>query len=58
MKGVIFTTFNQMVEEKFGLEVWDQMLDKVDPDSGRAYTSGATYEDTELFGLAGALSEI
>lgn len=34
MKGVVFTTFAQLVEEKFGLDVWDDILDEADPESG------------------------
>ena len=26
MKGIIFTTLAEMVEENFGLELWDQVL--------------------------------
>ena len=26
MKGVVFAILNEMVEEKFGMEAWDQLL--------------------------------
>lgn len=57
MKGVVFNEFNELVEEKFGLEMWQKLLDKVKPESGGLYTSANTYKDEELFGLVAALSE-
>lgn len=58
MKGVMFNVFNTLVEEKFGLDVWDELLDRVDPDSGGAYTSADTYADAELVALVAALSDV
>lgn len=57
MKGIIFTEFNQLVEETWGLETWEKLLDEVNPPSGGAYTSADTYPDAELFSLVGALSK-
>jgi hypothetical protein len=48
MKGIVFTTLNDMVEEKFGLETWEALLDKVHPESKGVYTAGGTYKDAEL----------
>lgn len=58
MKGIVFTSFNEMVEDKFGLDVWDALLTKVNPKSEGIYTSGGTYEDAELLGYVKELSEI
>jgi hypothetical protein len=58
MKGIIFTEFSQLVEESWGLETWERLLDEVNPPSGGAYTSADTYPDAELFSLVGALSKI
>jgi hypothetical protein len=33
MKGIIFTVFNKLVEEKFGLQVWDQLIQATKPAS-------------------------
>ncbi len=56
MKGIIFTVLEKMVQEKFGLETWDLLLAKVNPQSGGAYTTAATYEDAELLNLVSNLS--
>ena len=58
MKGVIFTTFNQMIEEKFGLDMWDELIDRVDPPSGGAYTAVDTYDDAELVAMVKELAGI
>jgi len=58
MKGIIFVTFNKLVEEKFGLDVWDDLLGRVDPQSEGVYVSGDTYEDAELMSLVGELSKL
>lgn len=57
MKGHIFTVFGDLVQEKFGLEAWDRLLQKANPSSGGAYTSGGNYPDQELFALVGELSK-
>ena len=56
MKGIIFTTFSQMVEETFNLDMLDELLEQVKPKSDGIYISGETYEDAELFSLVRALS--
>ena len=57
MKGIVFTILSDMVVEQMGMETWDTLLDQVELPSGGAYTSGALYDDSELFTLVGALSE-
>jgi hypothetical protein len=57
MKGIVFTLLNDLVEERFGLGMWDKILAKVQPVSGGVYNAGGTYPDTELFAIVGALSE-
>ncbi len=56
MKGIIFTVFNKMIEEKFGLEFWDKMITDVNPSSKGGYTAAGTYDDQELFNLIKYLS--
>jgi predicted hydrocarbon binding protein len=54
MKGIIFTVLNELVEEKFGLAAWQQLLDSTGDDG--IFTGSGTYEDQRLFALVGALS--
>lgn len=56
MKGIVFTLFNDMVEENYGLEAWDQLLEKSGCDG--IYISSETYPDAELMALVGAASEM
>jgi hypothetical protein len=56
MKGIIFTEFIQLVEEKFGLAVLDEMLDKAG-DQG-VYTAVGSYDHHHLVKLIVALSQI
>ncbi|MCG8436359.1 MAG: heme NO-binding domain-containing protein [Gammaproteobacteria bacterium] len=58
MKGVVFTTFNKMIEEKFGMDVWDELIEKTQPESGGVYTSSDTYPDEELYAYIGELSKM
>ncbi len=57
MKGIVFTLFNELVENQFGLVVWDKLLETVNPASEGIYTAGETYPDEELFALVQALSD-
>lgn len=56
MKGVVFDMLRDMVEERFGLEGWQGILEK----SGSAglYISTETYEDSELIHLVVTASEV
>lgn len=58
MKGIVFTSFNEMIEEEMGMTVWDRILKEVKPDSLGIYTAVEDYDDQELFDLVSALSEI
>lgn len=57
MKGIIFTTLSDMVEEKYGLATWQSLLDKTKPENEGAYTAGGTYSDVELSSLIHELSQ-
>lgn len=57
MKGIIFTEFLNLVEERFGLEIVDEILQVANLKSGGAYTSLGTYEHEELLTLVGLLSK-
>ena len=58
MKGIVFTNLNDLVEEAFGLEVWDKVLTNAKPASGGIYTSADNYDDAELFNIVGEISKI
>ena len=57
MKGIIFTTFNDMVEQEIGIETWDAILDSVNPESKGVYTAVEDFPDEELFAMISDLSE-
>lgn len=56
MKGVVFTVFNDMVEQEVGIEIWDRILDSVNPDSRGIYTAVEDFPDEELVALITELS--
>lgn len=58
MQGSIYTTFSDMIIEKMGMEVWDELLEKTQPKSGGTYTKGMQYEDSEMMSLVATLSEM
>jgi predicted hydrocarbon binding protein len=51
MKGVIFVKFNEFVEELWGDEFWDEILNVAVLASKGIYTTVGTYDDQELFTL-------
>lgn len=53
MKGTIFTTLGDMVEQEFGLETWDFMLQ--DSGSDGIFVSTETYADDEFHELTKSL---
>lgn len=55
MKGIIYTLLADMVEEQFGLEAWDAILQKTGFDG--VYVSTETYDDEQLFQLVHAAHE-
>jgi hypothetical protein len=57
MKGVVFTEFLEMVEERFSIDMVDDLLDDAQPASGGAYTSVGTYDHAEMVALVRALAE-
>tara|TARA_R110002072_G_scaffold209497_5_gene367140 strand:- start:12619 stop:13158 length:540 start_codon:yes stop_codon:yes gene_type:complete len=56
MKGIVFTEFLDLVEEKFGLEMVDEIITKSDLESGGVYTSIGTYSFSEMLQLLQHLS--
>lgn len=57
MKGIVFTEFLEMVEDRFGLEMVDRIVEQSDLASSGAYTAVGTYGHDELLQLVGQLSE-
>jgi len=57
MKGVVFTEFLELVEQRHSLDMVDALLDDVKPASGGAYTSVGTYPHAEMAGLVTALAQ-
>ncbi|MGE0492811.1 MAG: heme NO-binding domain-containing protein [Vulcanimicrobiota bacterium] len=58
MKGIVFTEFLEMVEEKMGADTADQILDECELESGGVYTSLGTYDHQEMVRMVVKLSEI
>jgi hypothetical protein len=56
MKGIVFTEFLDLVEEKFGLEVVDEIISKSELESEGVYTSIGTYSFSEMLQLLQHLS--
>ncbi|HEX2026984.1 MAG TPA: heme NO-binding domain-containing protein [Nitriliruptorales bacterium] len=56
MKGVIFNLLEEVVEEEYGPDTWDGLLQGAGLDG--AYSALGTYPDEELFRLIGAASSV
>ncbi|WP_299495368.1 heme NO-binding domain-containing protein [uncultured Shewanella sp.] len=56
MKGLIFTEFFEVVEEAFGLEVCEQMLEQANDDG--IYTSVGSYDHKKLVKMIIILSQL
>lgn len=57
MKGIVFTELFEMVEQQFGPNMLDDVLDQCDLKSGGAYTTVGTYDHHELLTIVGILSK-
>lgn len=56
MKGLVFTEFMEMVEQKFSANMVDDIIDASDVSSGGAYTAVGTYPHSEMVALVQSLS--
>jgi hypothetical protein len=56
MKGIIFTEFLDLVEDKFGLEMVDRIISESKLESEGIYTSIGTYSFSEMLQLLQRLS--
>ncbi len=58
MKGIVFTKFIEMVEERFSIETAALMIERADVPSGGIYTSVGTYDHSEMVSLITQLSAL
>ena len=58
MKGIVFTGFLELVEDKFGLEIVNQIINDCELDTDGVYTSVGTYSHKDMFKMVGRLSEL
>ncbi len=56
MKGVIFNVVQEVVEDAFGIDFWDDAVDLAGIDG--SYTSLGSYEDGDMIALVGAIAEL
>jgi len=57
MKGIVFTEFLDLVEDKFGLGMVDKIITESDLESNGVYTSVGTYNFSEMLQLLQHLSK-
>lgn len=57
MKGIVFTEFLDLVEDKFGLEMVDRIITASTLKSDGVYTAVGTYSFSEMLQLLEHLSE-
>ena len=58
MKGIVFTEFLDMVEERYSPEVADRIIQAAQLPSGGAYTAVGTYDHGEIWSLVCELSKV
>lgn len=58
MKGIVFTDFFELVEEKFGIDTVDVIIEECELSTGGVYTSVGTYSHKDIFIMVNKLSEI
>lgn len=56
MKGIVFTEFLEMVEDKFGFDIADKIVSEAVLPSGGVYTAVGTYDHAEMVSLVVNLS--
>lgn len=57
MKGIVFTEFFEMIEQEFGYEMVDTLVETTDLASGGIYTAVGTYDYNEIVSLVTNLSQ-
>lgn len=56
MKGIVFTEFFDLIEEIFGADMLDDVLDECDLETNGAYTAVGTYDHKEFLQIIMVLS--
>ncbi|MNI28101.1 Heme NO binding protein [compost metagenome] len=56
MKGMVFSSFLEMVESKFSLKIADEIIEASELPSGGSYTTVGTYDHNEIIKLVIQLS--
>lgn len=57
MKGIVFTELLEMIEDRFGYGLVDQVLTETDLPSGGIYTTVGTYDHAEMVQIVRKLSQ-
>ena len=57
MKGIVFTEFLDMVDDVFGVQITEAIVETSDLPSGGIYTATGTYDHREMLRLVAALSK-
>jgi len=57
VKGMIFTSFLYLVEERYGLEMVEEVIEEAAPASGGIYTTMGVYDHMELIDMIVVLSK-
>jgi len=58
MKGVVFIILNEMVENQHGIDVWETILDKVQPKCEGIYIATQDYPDEEMVKYVQVVSKL
>lgn len=58
MKGVVFTQFIEFIEEEFGFDVLDEMIDSSETSTNGVFTQAGNYPFEDLFKMIQQLSKI
>ncbi len=56
MKGAVFIALNEFIEEQYGIELWEKLLDDVKPKCEGIFTSTEDYPDEEVRKFIAAIS--
>jgi predicted hydrocarbon binding protein len=58
MKGSVFNGFESHVEQKYGLHIWQKVIEESNLDNNGIYLASEVYDDQDLFHLITALSQL
>lgn len=58
MKGMVFTEFLELVDERFSLETTERLIERSHLPSGGIYTAVGTYDHREILSLVSNLSTL